>query len=246
MNDITVVLNGYRRAQHLHKQIASVENQTIKAKEILFWQNKGDDFDEAITSKLITAKSNHNFGVWARFAYALNAKTEYICVIDDDTMIGSKWFENCLNTIKTHNGLLGTIGIEYHTMNGYFPSTRHGWANPNETTVEVDIVGHAWFFRREWLSYMWRELPDVNDSFIVGEDIHFSHMLWKYGKIKTFVPPHPVNDLTLWGSVSKEGIGSDDAATYRVPVNMQNMNSALLKAFAGGFIPVRFRSSITI
>src|SRR5690606_35792088 len=96
------------------------------------------------------SQSNNNFGVWARFAYALNAISDYVCVIDDDTVPGNQWFENCLKTLEIHNGLLGTIGIKYHTNQGYFPSTRYGWANPNETIVEVDIVGHCWFFRREW------------------------------------------------------------------------------------------------
>lgn len=241
MTKIGVVLNGYKRLQHLEKQINSVKSQTIQPYEILLWQNGKDKINEKIIEGFKYSQSNINFGVWARFAYALNAVSDYICVIDDDTFIGKQWFENCLKTLETHNGLLGTIGIKYHTNQGYFPSTRYGWANPNESTVEVDIVGHCWFFRRDLLSYMWRELPDIDDSFIVGEDIHFSHMLWKYGKIKSFVPPHPKDNIELWGSVSKEGIGSDDAATYRNPVNMANMNKALLKAFNNGFVPVIYR-----
>jgi hypothetical protein len=246
MEKITVVLNGFKRAQHLQRQMDCVESQTVKANEVLFWQNKGDVFDETLTNKMTTAKANANFGVWARFAYALNAKSEYVCVIDDDTMPGNRWFENCLETIRKYNGLLGTIGIRYHTMNGYFPSTRYGWANPNEETVEVDIVGHAWFFKREWLSYMWRELPSIDSSFIVGEDIHFSHMLWKHARIGSFVPPHPKECLDLWGSLPNGGIGSDDAATYRNQTNMMNMNRALLDAIAGGFVPLAFRPGVQI
>jgi GT2 family glycosyltransferase len=110
MNDITVILNGYKRPQFLQEQINAIQNQTVKPREIMLWQNNTEGFDQNITNSITTAASNKNLGVWARFAYALNAKTEYICIFDDDTIPGSKWFENCLETMKTHEGLLGTIG----------------------------------------------------------------------------------------------------------------------------------------
>jgi len=241
MTKIAVVLNGYKRLQHLENQIKYVKNSTIQPYEILLWQNGTDKIDDKLLEGVKHSQANINFGVWARFAYALNTKSDYVCVIDDDTVIGSKWFENCLKTLETHNGLLGTIGIKYHTNQGYFPSTRYGWANPNESTVEVDIVGHCWFFRREWLSYLWRELPDIDESPFVGEDIHFSHMLWKYGKIKTFVPPHPKNDTSQWGSLLEHNIGADAVATYHDSKNMSDMNKALLKAFKNGFVPIIYR-----
>jgi hypothetical protein len=97
-----------------------------KANEILFWQNKGDDYDVNLTEKTIHAKCNHNFGVWARFAYALNAQSEYVCIFDDDTIPGKKWFENCLSTIEKHDGLLGTIGVLFNNNQSYGNNTRVG------------------------------------------------------------------------------------------------------------------------
>jgi GT2 family glycosyltransferase len=79
----------------------------------MLWQNNIEGFDTNLTSSLITASCNKNLGVWARFAYALNASTEYVCIFDDDTIPGNRWLENCLNTIQTHNGLLGTAGIRF-------------------------------------------------------------------------------------------------------------------------------------
>jgi glycosyltransferase involved in cell wall biosynthesis len=241
MENVTIILNGYKRLQHLEKQLNSVRSQTIQPHEIFLWQNGLDEINNNLLGGVKYSKSNTNFGVWARFAYALNAKSEYLCVVDDDTILGNRWIENCLNTIKTHNGLLGTIGVIFNTTDGYYPIVRHGWAHPNEETVEVDIVGHAWFFRREWLSYMWRELPNINDSFIVGEDMHFSHMLWKYGNIKTFVPPHPKNDKSLWGSLEGHAIGSDSVAISMNQTNMQIMNVSYLNVVKNGYVPLLFR-----
>jgi hypothetical protein len=223
MGDITVILNGYKRPQFLKEQIDSILNQTIKPKEIMLWQNNNEGFDLNLTKNLTTAVSNKNLGVWARFAFALNAKTEYICIFDDDTIPGSRWLENCLTTIKTHKGLLGTIGLIYQNKNNYLPHIRYGWDNNNEGTVKVDIVGHSWFFKREWLSTYWRELPPDGFDY-VGEDMHFSYMIQKYLNLNTYVPPHPRNNPEMWGSLKGWAMGTEKNGLSLVPTNIHKMN----------------------
>jgi len=241
---ITVILNGYKRPDYLKIQLNAINNQTVKPESIMLWQNLGAEFDPELTKNIIHTNSNHNFGVWARFAYALNARTEYVCIFDDDTIPSPKWLENCLTTIKTHNGLLGTIGVRFLSKTSYQPIRRFGWAdNNNDEVVEVDIVGHAWFFRREWLKYFWMEMPDKDDSELVGEDMHFSFMLQKYAGIKTFVPPHPPNQLELWGSNSLFGwkMGQDGAAISMNHDNLSKMDSMYRKNISNGFIPMTFK-----
>jgi glycosyltransferase involved in cell wall biosynthesis len=238
--NITVILNGFKRSQHFKKQLEAIENQTIKPKEILLWQNLGENFDKHLTSRTTHSSCNKNLGVWARFAYALNADTEYVCVFDDDTIPGKKWLENCLNTIQEHDGLLGTIGVKFQTTQSYHPNTRVGWANPNNNTEEVDIVGHSWFFKREWLSTFWRELPDVKQTRLVGEDMHFSYTLQKYLNKKTYVPPHPIDDMEMWGSKPDTGwgIGQDSAALSMFPLNISLMSMEYQKYINRGFKPL--------
>lgn len=234
---VTVVLNGYKRSSHFEKQLNAIKNQTLRPKEILLWQNKGDDFDFNLTNQTTHASCNKNLGVWARFAFALNARTEYVCVFDDDTIPGSKWLENCFSTIQTHDGLLGTIGLRFSDPTNYLSNVRFGWDRPNEKTEQVDIVGHSWFFRREDLSTFWRELPDINHSQLVGEDMHFSYTLQKYTNKKTYVPPHPPSDMEMWGSKpdSAWSIGTDSAAISRDWSNMNTMNQAYLGYMSKGF-----------
>ena len=38
-NDITVILNGYRRPDYLKEQYESVANQTVQPKNIFFFNN---------------------------------------------------------------------------------------------------------------------------------------------------------------------------------------------------------------
>ena len=234
MGEKTAILNGYKRTQYLKEQVYALQNQTIKPKDIMLWQNNSEGFDSEITNNLITASSNTNLGVWARFAFALNAKTEYICVFDDDTIPGSMWFENCLETMKTHEGLLGTIGLIYNNENGYLPNTRYGWDNPNNATVRVDIVGHAWFFKREWLSTYWRELPPEGFDF-VGEDMHFSYMLQKYLGLNTYVPPHPKHAPELWGSLKGWEMGTEKNGLSLIPANINKMNEYYKHLINNGF-----------
>jgi glycosyltransferase involved in cell wall biosynthesis len=221
---ITCILNGYKRPENLNEQLEALRKQTVQPDEILVWYNNpGEDklINYDIGTEVPVAYCNYNFGVWARFAYALNARNPYVCVFDDDTVPGSRWLENCLNTMGETEGLLGTVGAIYVNplppeQSSYFEQyIRVGWPDGGnlEQTVEADWLGHAWFFKKEWLSYMFRELPDPKYN-ICGEDMHFSYMLQKYAGIKSLVPPHPKDNKELWGSLKGATYGGDENSLW--------------------------------
>ena len=142
---------------------------------------------------------------------ALLAQTPYVAIFDDDTIPGKRWFENCLNTMKTHEGILGTLGIILKS-NKYQGCGRAGWNGAKGTKpIEVDLVGHAWFMKRKWLQYLWYEEPISWEN---GEDIQLSYLAQKYGGVKTFVPPHPLEKRELWGSTQGMKLGADKQANY--------------------------------
>jgi hypothetical protein len=207
-SDITVILNVYKRPHTLKQQLEAVKSQTLSPEKIIIYQNRADNSSvyeipqEIREDKSVTIiESSENFGVWARFAVGLLAKTTYICIFDDDTIPGKKWFENCYNTILEVNGLLGTIGVIFNPTNDkYSMKVRHGWDSGNEKIERVDIVGHSWFFKREWLAQLWSIIPDYSFMDVSGEDMGFSYALQKIG-INTYVPPHPKNDLEMYGSI---------------------------------------------
>lgn len=206
-SDITVILTVYRRPHTLIQQLEAIQSQSVKPKEIYIWKNSypGIELPE-IPSHLMEGvsviDSQKNFGVWARFALGLLANTTYIAVFDDDTIPGSKWFENCLSSMKIREGLMGSIGLVFHA-DDYWQYHRVGWDERNkcnnETLHEVDIVGHAWFFKREWLCDLWSFAPDYTKFLTHGEDIAFSAFLQRKG-IPTLVPPHPSGQWDLFGS----------------------------------------------
>jgi len=217
MKKVSVILNCFRRPNTLALQIEALNKQTIKPIEILIWQNKGDlqDFEplnKEIQQNCRTSISNINYGVWSRFAYALNSHGDYICIFDDDTIPGERWLENCINTHDKSRGVLGTVGVIFHDFY-YRNYARHGWPNPNNEIRQVDIVGHSWFFDREMLGAFWRE-AQVPLHALSGEDVHLSYAVQKYLNLNTYVPPHPEEDKSLWGSQPEEAtiFGVDEVA----------------------------------
>ena len=161
--DVTVILNTYKRPHTLRQQYEAVVGQSCAPAEVFVWQNHPDygqgvevdpsTFDEDVLDRCVTVNSvNTNFGVWGRFAFALNARTTYVCVLDDDTIPGARWLENCLETMRTHRGLLGAVGIVHEDTASFAEHRRVGWCAPNQNVEAVDYVGHAWFFEREWLT----------------------------------------------------------------------------------------------
>ena len=199
---ITVILNIYKRYQHLKEQFDAIMNQTIEPTNIFIWNNGCHDADFAFYKthpKVTFFDSTENFGVWSRFFIGLNTSDDYVALFDDDTIPGNRWFENCIDTLDQVNGLLGTIGLRYASKNSYDPNVRYGWANPCGL-MEVDIVGHAWFTKRKNFDYFINEIPNLVQFKTCGEDMHFSYTIQKYGNLKTYVPPHLLEDRSFWGA----------------------------------------------
>ena len=209
---ITVILNSYRRPYNLKRQIHAIRNQTVGCEQLWLWVNKhedntGYDYSDLNIDKIF--HNDHNWKFYGRFAAAMLADTDYVAVFDDDTIPGKEWFENCLGTMRTNEGILGSAGV---ILNGnrYVQHDRCGWPTQNAETTEVDLVGHAWFFKREWLQYLWKEKPPTWEN---GEDIQFSYSAQRYGGIKTFCPPHPLNNKEMHGSTLGNELGIDSKAT---------------------------------
>ena len=212
--NITTILNLYRRPQNLKKQIESIRDQTIKTTDVWLWRNLHQDNEQVDLKSFDVDKTfdnNFNWKFYGRFSAALLSQSDYIAVFDDDTIPGKRWFENCLNSINQCHGILGSAGVVLNSR-VYRNHTRVGWPSLNTEIQRVDLVGHAWFFKSEWLKYMWFEKPFMLDN---GEDIQFSYLAQKFGKINTYCPPHPKNDKSLHGSLEPIKLGGDKVATSK-------------------------------
>ena len=241
--DVTVILSGYRRPQNLKLQMEALDGQTVRPTNIFYWHTNypGLEYDfQTIQNRCISGYASHNFGVWGRFTYALNARTNYVCVIDDDTIPGSHWLENCINTYEKHPGVLSTVGIVFDIPKEsdeltFKWLTRIGWDRPNLIPEQVDMGCHSWFFHRDILSSFWREIPPLGFSYNVGEDMHISYTLQKYTPYKTWIPPHPPDRKELWGSLRAWELGCTPEAVSSNGENHRKMAEYLLYLRKKGF-----------
>ncbi len=228
---ITCIFTGYNRPDNLLKQLEEIKKQSVPAQDVFVWYNKGVVDQVPLPNDVNVVSCNFNAKFHGRFSLALLAKTEYVAIFDDDVIPGINWFKNCLEVMDVSPGVLGTSGVKLLSNTGYSDQIKYGW-NANHVTypVEVDLVGHAWFFKTEWAKYMWQEEPLTWDN---GEDIQFSYCCQKYGSIPTFVPPHPENDTSLWGNVPEVAgeWGSDEYATWLLDPQHLSIRNALCREY---------------
>ena len=241
---ISVILTAWQRPQYLEEQVDAVLRNTVQPIEIVLWYNSPPKKLGLFKIKQLAKFKNshlvrkifcdHNFGIIPRFTLASCLEGEYVCIFDDDTIPGIKWFENCLKYVDQEKAILGTIGLKYKSWNKkvVIEEPRKGWDGCNENLEFVDLVGHSWFFRREWARYFWETEPPSR-SF--GEDIHFCSMLQRHG-IRAACPPHPLANKQLWGSIRPER-GID-----RVAISSQNKSEEFAKVVTEvirrGFKPI--------
>ena len=218
-DEITAILTVWKR-NNLSQQISQLVNQTKKPSQIWIYQNEShldiripEEVKKQYNISIIQSK-DINFKFHGRFVLPLLCDTEYVAIFDDDTIPGTKWLENCLDTSKRNNCIVGANG---RTMKSGFEDSNEqhmlafGDGRPVEEEIEVDFVGHCWFFKAEWCRNLWKDRPLSWDN---GEDIHLAAACQIYEGIKCYVPKMPTNDKALWGDLQPH-LGSDEHASWK-------------------------------
>ena len=248
--DVSVILTLYKRPENLEIQLNAINNQTLKPKEILLFQDKPASGDEVMLPEEIYKKFDNvkkaasNIGVWGRFDFARQSKSQYVCLFDDDTIPGSQWLENCFDCMQKQEGLYGTIGILMKKPQDYpFKNyIRIGWSAPCKKSMKVDFLGHSWFLKKEWLDCMFDDTEKLQVYKYAGEDMTLSAKVKMLCNINTFVPPHPLKNQELWGSLNKYAVhlGTNKAAVSLNSDNLTLMNKAMKDLLKMGFKPLIF------
>lgn len=209
---VTVVMTLYKRPEALIEQLEALERQTLRPQEILLIQDAVEngvyhiELEETIKKRFTDVRiCKKNEGVWERFSYASEkANCDMICLLDDDTIPGDCWLENCYMHMIQKEAIYVTVGItmmerKKYPAHGYF---RSGWAAPEPFTTEVDYGGHSWFVKKEHLKTMLEDCAEIRDRFqYAGEDMWLSFSNLKKHDIRTVVPYHCVFDMSFWGSI---------------------------------------------
>lgn len=241
--DVDVVLTCYKRPQVLAQQIAAIKNQTLAPRRVFLYQDGIDGYykielNDKILSEFDACKiSATNGGVWKRFEFAKEiVKSPYVCLFDDDTIPGARWFENCHMNMMQQRGIYVTNGVLLTKPENY-PNEQFnaGWHTGNSKTCAVDFGGHSWFLERDYLSWMFAK-PWSSKYKLVAEDMTISLAATEHG-FGTYVPQHPAQILSLWGSLPNFGwkYGMDEAGISMNPANLKVMQAAIHELNATGW-----------
>jgi|GEM_PF-1293409 len=184
-SNFSVILTAYKR-DYFEEQLKAIYNQTVQPSKVYIWQN-GDAVDiEKYKLKYPSISlvcADENYGFFGRWAFALLMTTEFIVILDDDTIPQEQWFEYAIGKCKDTNCIIGGNGRFVRPLND---GTRFvgDWGICKKDTY-VDFVGHCWVFRREWLNNMWKIQPCTYKN---GEDIHFCATCQILQGIRSLVP----------------------------------------------------------
>lgn len=250
MKTVTVVLNGFKRQNTLPEQIRCLKEQTYPIDKILYFNFKSNDPQFIPDYELLEregveyAETSHHYGVWGRFTFALNANTDFVCLMDDDITPGKKYIENCVSCYEKQPGIYGTMGSTFeYENNNLVRVLNHGWKDiNNENPVQVNYLFQTWFMPREALYAFWSEMvPDaLTRNRRIGEDMTVSLMAQKKLGLKSYVVPHPVNNVELWGNTTGHKYGIDEFAVHKNPELQQAMEKFFYHVMDSGLeIPGR-------
>lgn len=220
MKTVTVILNGFKRQATLAEQIQSLKAQSYSIDKIMYWNLKSDipqfkpDYELLKREGIEYAETSHDYGVWGRFTFALNATTNFVCIMDDDIVPGSRYIENCVNSYERQPGIYGTFGTCFTRGRG---GINYGWRETNNSEAkQVNYLYQTWFMPREALHAFWAEVisEHLTKHRHIAEDIHLSLMAKKYLGLKSYVVPHPSDNKELWGNITGVKYGLDEFAVH--------------------------------
>ena len=215
--DLTLLLTVYRRGT-LTKQLKSIMRQSLMPKHIVIFQN--GNFRKIHVAKLLKdnriemVRNSRNTMFFGRFAYLINAETEWVAVLDDDIIPGTRFVENYMRQAEELGGILGANG-------------RIAFSNPDRdqlyqppdvgnrlTPMLVDFVGHAWFLRRDLLFDMFSIKPITLRT---GEDMHLCFSAKLNSGIPSYVAAQTSLDESCDVSMNKYA-SSRQASFYKTPI----------------------------
>ncbi|KAG8060650.1 hypothetical protein GUJ93_ZPchr0002g26203 [Zizania palustris] len=217
---VTVILNHFKR-RTLCAQLDTLRRQTLPFHRA--WVLAFGSPNEAALRRIVESyndsrisfvSSGYDFKYYGRFQMALQAESDFVYVLDDDMIPGTRMLEilsHVGGTDKYRNAVLGSIGrvLPFRQKDFTFPSYRKfrskeaGLYLPDpaydiivDRIVQVDFLSSSWFLAANLVKALFIETPF---TFMTGEDLHLSYQLQKYMGAGSFVLPVDPADKETWG-----------------------------------------------
>ncbi|CAM9159797.1 unnamed protein product [Scytosiphon promiscuus] len=249
-SDTTIILNHWTRTT-LEEQLDAILRQTVRPAGGVWvcafnspreaeYRRVVERYRSKFSGKrgsggLFFVASSFNFKYYGRFQLALQARTKYVWIVDDDVMPGSRFLEQLSHIagIPEAEGAdgslapmaLGSVGwimpgvkatehfysYRYHTDKGglYLPDKRYGIPVPH--LQEVDLLCSHWFVETDWVRLLFREKWETPQT---GEDYMLAYSLRKHAGVRSYVLPMDLSDSETWGNVDRSLHPSHPSAPF--------------------------------
>ena len=201
---VTAIVTCCKRLHNVERIWEALRGQSQPCESIWFFYNgketltRGDlpPFDRILRGD---DPDDH----YTRFAAALAARTEYVFVIDDDCIPGTRWVENCLQAGRTRDGIFAPGGFRVTRPDfASGPYTREDQVGElcrarTSRTLEVDVPFHSFFLRRKHLAWMFSDPMGVglHEGRIVrtvgNEDVLLACRAWRRAGVRSWLPSCP-------------------------------------------------------
>lgn len=209
--DLTVLLTVFKR-KTLGLQLKALSAQSVTPKQVVVYHD--EDHRKIPKRSLLrrgisVTENSFNTKFIGRFAYLINAPTEWVAVMDDDIIPGVFCLENYLAQAEQTGGIIGGMGRIARSN-----PLKDGLTQPPDVGIRpypvlVDFVGHMWLFRKQQLFDMFA-FPPV--TYATGEDMHLCFSSKLRSGVPSFAGGQRSDDESCDTSMNK--YAADEHAAY--------------------------------
>ncbi len=166
---VTAVFTQYRRPENLRQIIDQIKTQTLRPK-IFIWNNSaGSPCPEADWR----IDSSVNAITWPRWFMASMAKTEYVCLMDDDLMFtDERVLRDAVDFLKGRNErlMIGPYGVSFPDVLKIYKESSHVSALAGRDQRVDMIKGRLVVLRTDALKNV-NLVPGGERQFFLSDDI---------------------------------------------------------------------------
>ncbi|MFM7389194.1 MAG: hypothetical protein ACKO34_01050 [Vampirovibrionales bacterium] len=207
---VACVLTALQSTEHLLPQLTCLWQQTLLPKEIHILTKEAP---EAIQTNLqqshlpawflnnIHWHTQTKATLWNKLHLSTQCQTPFVAWFDEGILPAPRWLETCFTHSLNELAIYGGMGAVIDTPQAYPKggASFAGWAQPIETAIRVDVVGHAWFFPRAVASVAVLQ-PTLIETLLplAGESLWLSAMAQQWLDLPSKVPATPSGESTLW------------------------------------------------
>ena len=145
---ITICLTNWKRPENLDRIIDILYAQSLSV-EIFLWNN-GEPYLNSKINWLVHSSLN-KFCI-PRWFMAMYAKTEYVCILDDDIIFNdNNLLRDAINILKVENEstIIGLTGVKLSEDGSYINGQHiYCYMAPNLSNIYVDIIKGSFMLMR--------------------------------------------------------------------------------------------------